>query len=171
MSWASRHIKEPFKAAMAASTWASLGGEQRSLQSREMLAENRKKEFTACPSPPSTPAGAHWNSSVQATSHQPNILTLNAWLRRKRIEGSFGVHMSSTKKKVLLCTCTQQQSPTITTRANAELCQQMTQKRRRRRWKKKAKERQECWKKSKQKPAVKAAVFWGESAQLGNMLN
>lgn len=36
---------------------------------------------------------------------------------------------------------------------------------------KKAKERQKCWKKSKQKPAVKAAVFWGESAQLGNMLN
>lgn len=33
---------------------------------------------------------------------------------------------------------------------------------------KQAKERQDCWKKSKQKTAVKAAVFWGESAQLGN---
>lgn len=36
---------------------------------------------------------------------------------------------------------------------------------------KQAKERQNCWKKSKQNPAVKAAVFWRESAQLGNRLN
>lgn len=36
---------------------------------------------------------------------------------------------------------------------------------------KQAKERQGCWKKSKQKAAVKAAVFWSECAQLGNRLN
>lgn len=36
---------------------------------------------------------------------------------------------------------------------------------------KQTKERQDCWKKSKQKTAVKAAVFWMESTQLGNMLN
>lgn len=36
---------------------------------------------------------------------------------------------------------------------------------------KQAQERQGCWKKSKQKAAVKAAVFWRERARLGNQFN
>lgn len=131
-----------------------LGGEQRSLQRRQVPAENRKNWFIQCQSSPSIPTGAHQNRSVKVSWHQLNILTLNTWLQRNRSEANFGILMPSMKISPL-CTYMQQQCPTLTTRANTELCQHMTQKRRRRRWKNRPKKGKTAGRKANKKQQSK----------------
>lgn len=154
-------VKGTFQTCDANLHQSSLGGEKRSLQRRDVPAENKENEFTPWPSSPSRPTCAHWNSSVQANSYQLNTSTLNTWLQRKRIEGSFGIHMSSTKE-ILLCTYTQQQSSSITTMANPGLCQHMTQKRRRRRrWKNRPKKGKTAGRKANKKQQSKQLCSGG----------
>lgn len=153
-------VKGTFQSYDADLQQSPLRGEQRSLQRRDVPAENKESEFIPWTSSPSSATRAHWNSSVQANSLQLNTLTLNTWLQWKKIEGSFGIHMSSTKE-ILLCTYTQQQSSSATTMANPGLCQQMTQKRRRRGWKNRPKKGTTAGRKANKKQQSKQLCSGG----------